>query len=188
MYGYKNPGGTSGIVPPGNVWLNYKLVNVQWIPAGSSAQKTAGKLYGGASIPVESYYLSNSLVETNMILSAFSGQFNFGGGDGFSITDFYYPQDPPIQNIAATYTNNNVYVNGQPQTINKNVGDPFYNIYAKGVAYNMGGCMGCHGNTAVNGGSDASFILGHGSPFVIDGIDPSPSIMQERFRSYFRKN
>lgn len=186
MYGYKNPGGTSGIVPPGNVWLNYKLVNVQWIPAGTSAQKTAGKLYAGASIPVESYYLSNSLVETNMILSAFSGQFN-GGGDGFSITDFYYPQNPPVQKIAATYTNYNVYVNGKAQTINKYVGDPFYNIYTKGVAYNMGGCMGCHGNTAVNGGSDASFILGHGSPFVIDGIDPAPSTMQERFRSYFRK-
>ena len=183
MYGYKNPGGTSGIVPPGNVWLNYKLVNVQWVPAGSfPAQKTPGKLYGDTSsgakpfIAVESYYLSNSLVETNMILSAFSGQFNFGGGDGFSITDFYYaPQ---------TYTNNNLSV----PPVNKNVGDPFFNIYTKGVAYNMGGCMGCHGNTAVNGGSDASFILGHGQPFVIDGINPTPSIMEERFKSYFRKN
>lgn len=188
MYGYKNPGGTSGVVPPPNVWLNYKLVNVQWIPAGTSAQKTAGQLYKGATIPVESYYLSNSLVETNMILSAFSGQFNFGGGDGFSITDFYYPQSPPVQNIAKTYTNNNIQVNGSPQTINKNVGDPFYNIYTKGVAYNMGGCMGCHGNTSVNGGSDASFILGNGGPFKLEGIDPPPSTMQERFRSYFRKN
>lgn len=186
-YGYKNPGGTSGVVPPGNVWLNYKLVNVQWIPAGNPAQKTPGQLYKGAFIPVESYYLSNSLVETNMILSTFSGQFNFGGGDGFSITDFYYPQNPPVQNIAETYTNNNIQVNGQPQKINKNVGDAFYNIYNNGVAYNMGGCMGCHGNTAVNGGSDASFILGNGGPFKLEGIDPSPPAMEERFRSYFRK-
>jgi len=37
--------------------------------------------------PVKSYYLLNSLVETNMILSAFSGQF-VGFGGGLSITDF----------------------------------------------------------------------------------------------------
>ena len=65
----------------GNTWLNYKLVNVQWVPSGNKLQKTPGELYGDTSsgakplIPVESYYLSNSLVETNIVLSAFSGQF-----------------------------------------------------------------------------------------------------------------
>jgi hypothetical protein len=67
------------------------------------------------------------------------------------------------------------------------VGAPFYNIYTKGGPYNMGGCMGCHGNTTVNGGSDASFILGHGRPFVVEGIDPPPQTMLSRFRSYFSK-
>lgn len=180
MYGYKNPGGISGIVPPGNVWLNYKLVNVQWVPAGNMSQKMAGKLYGGKAIPVESYYLSNSLVETNMILSAFSGQFNFNLGDKLSITDFYYAK--------TTYTNYNVNDStGKPMTKTINVGAPFYNVYTKGGPYNMGGCMGCHGNTAVNGGSDASFILGHGSPFVIEGINPPPQTMLLRHRSYFKK-
>ena len=174
MYGYKNPGGTSGLVPPPNVWLNYKLVNVQWIPAGNATQKTPGQLYGGASIPVEAYYTSNSLVETNMILSAFSGQFNFNLGDGLSITDFYY------QNT--TYQDNNT-----GKSVTKSTGAPFYNVYTKGGPYNMGGCMGCHGNTSVNGGSDASFILGHGSPFVVDGIDPPPQTMLKRFQGYFRK-
>jgi hypothetical protein len=167
-----------------NVWLNYKLVNVQWVPAGSKFQKTPGKLYGDTSggakpiIPVESFYLSNSLVETNMILSAFSGQFALNTGDGLSITDFYYGP--------TTYTNNNIYVSGKPQKVTKNTGAPFYNIYTRGGPYNMGGCMGCHGNTTVNGGSDASFILGHGRPFVIEGIDPSPKTMLLRHRSYFR--
>ncbi len=181
MYGYKNPGGTSGIVPPGNVWLNYKLVNVQWIPAGSKNQKTPGLLYGNTSmgakplIPVESFYLSNSLVETNMILSAFSGQFDGNSSDGLSITDFY--------GASQTYTNNNA----SAPAVMKNIGDPFYNVYTKGGPYNMGGCMGCHGNTSVNGGSDASFILGHGRPFGIEGIDPPPQTMIKRFQGYFQK-
>lgn len=171
MYGYNTTN---------NVWLNYKLVNVQWVPAGNKSQKVAGNLYGNTSgnvkplIPVESYYLSNSLVETNMVLSAFSGQFNFGAGDELSITDFYYQ---PTQ-----YTNNNV----SGSSVMKNLGDPFYNVYTRGGPYNMGGCMGCHGNTTVNGGSDASFILGHGKPFVIEGIDPPPQTMLLRHRSYFK--
>lgn len=187
MYGYNKTN---------NVWLNYKLVNVQWVPAGNKTQKTPGKLYGDTSggakpfIAVESYYLSNSLVETNLVLSAFSGRFGPSSDvyDGSSITDFYFPQNPPNQNpnIAATYTNNNIYVNGQPQTINKNVGDPFYNIYTNGGPYNMGGCMGCHGNTAVNNGSDASFILS-GAPFSIEGVAPPQKTMLLRHRSYFGK-
>jgi hypothetical protein len=172
---------TYGFNKATNVWLNYKLVNVQWIPAGNAGQKTPGKLYGDTSsgakpiIPVESFYLSNSLVETNMILSAFSGQFNFSVGDGLSITDFYY------NNPNTTYTDNNT-----GKTASKTLGAPFYNIYTKGGPYNMGGCMGCHGNTTVNGGSDASFILGHGKPFVVEGVQPPPATMLLRHRSYFR--
>jgi hypothetical protein len=169
-----------------NVWLNYKLVNVQWIPSGNKVQKTPGKLYGDTSsgakpvIPVESYYLSNSLVETNMVLSAFSGQFGpaTSTADGLSITDFYY--------TPTTYTNNNVYVGGQPQTLTKASGNPFYNIYVTGGPYNMGGCMGCHGNATVSGG-DSSFILKGSKPFVIEGVEPNPKLMLDRFKSYFSK-
>ncbi|HST51362.1 MAG TPA: hypothetical protein VLJ61_05065 [Pyrinomonadaceae bacterium] len=51
----------------------------------------------------------------------------------------------------------------------------------------MGGCMGCHGNTTVNGGSDASFILGHGRPFEIEGVEPSLEHKLYRHRNYFLK-
>lgn len=38
---------------------------------------------------------------------------------------------------------------------------PFYNTYAEGHPYNMGGCMGCHGVAQRNGG---------GFSFMFDGI------------------
>ena len=166
----------------GNTWLNYKLVNVQWVPSGNKLQKTPGELYGDTSsgakplIPVESYYLSNSLVETNIVLSAFSGQFGptTSQYDGFSITDFYYKQTP--------YTDNNI-----GKTITKKKGDPFYNIYTTGGPYNMGGCMGCHGNTAV-GGFDSSFIFsGAKGGFGIEGFQPPSDsrALVRRFRSFF---
>lgn len=174
-----------GFGQQGNVWLNYKLVNVQWIPSGNQNQKTPGKLYGDTSsgtrpiIPVESYYLSNSLVETNMVLSAFSGQFgpDPSTADGLSITDFYYSP--------TTYTNNNIYVGGKPQSVTKNIGNPFYNIYTTGGPYNMGGCMGCHGNAQV-AGTDTSFIL-KGAPFKIEGPEPDADSMLLRHRSFFGK-
>ncbi len=175
----------NGYNKSGNTWLNYKLVNVQWVPAGNKLQKTPGELYGdtanGAkpSIPVESFYLSNSLVETNLVLSAFSGQFGPYGPsvgnkyDGISITDFYFAQ--------TQYTDTNT-----GKSITKNPGDPFYNIYTTGGPYNMGGCMGCHGNAAV-GGFDSSFIL-RGAPFSIEGFQPSadPIFLLKRQRSFFR--
>ncbi|MGH9928430.1 MAG: hypothetical protein ACREA9_04275, partial [Pyrinomonadaceae bacterium] len=142
-------------------------------------------LYGDTSsgakptIARESFYLSNSLVETNLVLSAFSGQFGPASNnyDGFSVTDFYYSP--------TTYTNNNIYVNGQPQTTTRNVGAPFYSIYTTGGPYNMGGCMGCHGNAAV-AGTDFSFIL-KGAPFQIEGVEPSTKSMILRHQSYFWK-
>lgn len=165
---------------PNNVWLNYKLVNVQWIPSGNAVQKTPGLLYGDTSqgarpfIAPESYYLSNSLVETNMALSAFSGQFNLNAGDGLNITDFYF--------ASKTYAD----ANGTLPPVTKNVGNPFYNVYTQGGPYNMGGCMGCHGNTTVNGGSDASFIL-TGGPFVPSPVEPSSSIRLATHRSFFKR-
>jgi hypothetical protein len=172
QYGYKDK-------KKDNVWLHYKLVNVQWIPSGNAVQKTPGLLYGDTSqgarplIAPESFYLSNSLVETNMVLSAFSGQFNLNAGDGLNITDFYFQSQ--------VYTD----ANG-PSSVTKNVGNPFYNVYTQGGPYNMGGCMGCHGNTTVNSGSDANFIL-TAAPFTPAPVEPSMSIRLATHRAFFKR-
>lgn len=172
-----------GYQSTGNTWLNYKLVNVQWVPAGTLTQKTPGLLYGDTSkgakpsIPVESFYLSNSLVETNMILSTFSGQFGpfvQDKYDGISITDYYYNQ--------TTYQD---YNTTKPAVV-KNVGDPFFNVY-NGAGNNMGGCMGCHGNAAV-AGADSSFILKSSSPFSIEEADSIDApAMAAKHASFFAK-
>jgi hypothetical protein len=113
-----------------------------------------------------------------MVLSAFSGQFGPASAtaDGFSITDYYYT---PV-----TYTNNNIYVGGKPQTFTKNTGNPFYNIYVSGGPYNMGGCMGCHGNAQV-AGTDTSFIL-KGAPFKPEGPKPDTASMVLKHQSFFK--
>jgi hypothetical protein len=53
-------------------------------------------------------------------------------------------------------------------------GTPFFNVYAGGQSNNMGGCMGCHGNTQ---GSSFSFILlGAGSttaPEIAGELNPT---------------
>lgn len=77
------------------------------------------------------YYQANSVVETDYNLQVFSGKF-YGGplenSVGNTITDFAVD------------------------------GTPFANVAHAGAGYNMGGCMGCHGN-AQQGGGDFSFIL-----------------------------
>ena len=106
-------------------WPFYKLVNVQWRPM----HKPAGVDYTGPDRA--SYYLSNSVVESDYTLQMFSGEFNPVDSVSFTTTDF---SGSTSMDIA-------------------------YNAYYRGTKYLMGGCMGCHGN-ATNGGADYSFILG----------------------------
>jgi hypothetical protein len=76
------------------------------------------------------YYQANSVVETDYNLQVFSGRFYQGNysGLGNTITDFNAD------------------------------GTPTVNVVYHGNGYNMGGCMGCHGN-AQRKGADFSFIL-----------------------------
>ncbi len=140
-----------------NPWLNYKLVDVQWVPVGSMAEKTAGYLYGDTSkgampphqVPASSFYLANSMIETNLVLAAFSGKFDrTNAADNLTITDFY------TQDKKYTYTD----PEGKVTSVTKKKDAPFFNVYYRGTGYNVGGCMGCHGNALVAGG-DFSFIL-----------------------------
>ena len=75
-----------------------------------------------------SYYLSNIVVESDHILQVFSGKLDNPGHTNGLITDFY----------------NDRNTNGQPSL----KGTPANNVPYDGLNYNMGGCMGCHGNIA----------------------------------------
>jgi hypothetical protein len=115
-------------------WLYYKLVNVQAVPY----DKAPGTIYtgpfpGGSGPDPSTYYQANIVVETDYNLQVFSGRI----ANDFTITDY---------TSAAN-------------------GSPFHNVYwasdpsAAGKGFNMGGCMGCHGN-AQFGGTGFSFIFG----------------------------
>jgi hypothetical protein len=95
----------------------------------------------------DSYYLANDVVETDYNLQFFSGHFypvtGVNGDKGF-ISDF---DDASNQATGADAVK-------------------FYNVFHNKSRFNMGGCMGCHGNAAVAGG-DSSFIF-------LDGIVASP--------------
>ena len=77
-------------------------------------------------------------MESDHILQVFSGKLDNPGDTNGLITDFY----------------NDLNNNGQPSL----EGTPDSNVPYDGVNYNMGGCMGCHGNIAQLG-ADFSFIF-----------------------------
>lgn len=127
-------------------WQYYKLVNVQWKPLTKEIPDNPfGKGHGNPGTPyvgpnVQSYYLSNIVVETDYNLQVFSGKLDNPDPENLDglITDFY----------------NAVNNNGHPELIRK----PANNVPFAGLNYNMGGCMGCHGNIAQLG-ADFSFIF-----------------------------
>ncbi len=110
-------------------WSNYKLVNVQYKPTFMEV-KTPGIDYTAAD--AATYYLANSVVETNYNLQFFSGQFQ--------------PQTTPSTNVGGLITDFNTD------------GSTFFNVLEGGRAYLVGGCMGCHGNAQHTGGN-FSFIF-----------------------------
>jgi len=121
-------------------WNFYKLVNVQAKPIN----KQPGVLYTGAD--AATFYQSNEVVETNYNLQFFSGRLVPGKyAQGTLMSDFVAGPDNSNQGNAPF--NNTFYLQtkdgSQVQT------------------YNMGGCMGCHGN-AQQAGADFSFIMNVG--------------------------
>jgi hypothetical protein len=147
------------------VWQYYKLVNVQYTPL----DKPAGQPYTGADS--STYYLANSVVETNHNLQVFSGQFQPGfTGDsaGIPITVNYGT------NLITDWCGYNTPGLGGCQTTDTprvTINGPFHNVRYSGTAYNMGGCMGCHGNAQL-GGADFSFLLLEGNNTHVQTGDP----------------
>ncbi|HSR52260.1 MAG TPA: hypothetical protein VLV83_15645 [Acidobacteriota bacterium] len=114
----------------GSPWGYYKLINVQWQPIN---KPTPGQDYTGSD--AATYYLANIVVETDYNLQVFSGQ-----------------QQPASQDSSITFVNNGLITDFNLD------GTPYFNTYYNGSAFNMGGCMGCHG-VAQDNGSDFSFIF-----------------------------
>lgn len=117
-------------------WLHYKLVNVQWVP---STKAEPGPLYvknpgKDQNLEPSTYYLANEVVETDFNLQFFSGQFQ-----------------PKNFHLATDFANA-----GQEKFADEK--GQYFNVVDSGKAFNMGGCMGCHG-VAANAGADFSFIL-----------------------------
>jgi len=88
------------------------------------------------------------VIETDYNLQVFSGSFQQGTQNGGnSVISLMNPvQSKNINNLITDFALD---------------GTPVKNVQYNGASYNMGGCMGCHGN-AQAGGADFSFILQSG--------------------------
>ena len=62
------------------------------------------------------------------------------------------PDGSPIETLKGVPTTNLI-------TDFDTAGNPAKNVYYNGNGFNMGGCMGCHGNAQAFGGGDFSFII-----------------------------
>ncbi|MCG8459347.1 MAG: hypothetical protein MI919_23975, partial [Holophagales bacterium] len=117
---------------PSSPLQHYKLVNIQHKPL----HKAPGVDYAGPDHG--QYYLANIVVETDYNLQKFSGKLDNPSRTDGLITDYF---------------NSHNNANGRYP-----VGQPAHNTPYAGRFYNMGGCMGCHGNIAELG-ADFSFIF-----------------------------
>lgn len=138
---------------PSSPWLYYKLVNVQYQPYDKPAGITYQGLPGGPD--PSTYYQANEVVESDYILQVFSGQFQ------------NTPLPPP----------SNYNPNGFLITDYNNDGTVFKNVAFNGKGYEMGGCMGCHGN-AQNAGAGFSFIFKGGPVGSPETDDPSTGLQK----------
>ena len=66
-------------------------------------------------------------------------------------------------------------------------GTPFKNVAWNGSGYNMGGCMGCHGNAQV-GGADFSFILLGGRDTAPDAAGTFSPVIFNKVTNYLKKS
>ena len=130
------------MLPEGSVWKNYQLVGTQYYGADvadtTSQEGVPVTYYNNNSIP-QTFYLANTVVETNQDLQFFQGQ---------------PPRTIPINHYQFK-RNGDTLLNANTtfdyQRTNNNA------VFA-GKAVNMGGCMGCHG-VAQSKGYAFSFVL-----------------------------
>lgn len=141
-------------------WAYYKLVNVQAKPID---KPVPGQTYTRAD--AATYYQANSTIETDYDLQVFSGQFYpYGGslaeGEGGTLVNTITDFNPD--------------------------GSAFKNVAHAGHTFNMGGCMGCHGN-AQHGGADFSFILAGGRDTTPDTAGTVEPVLLNKVVRYLKK-
>jgi hypothetical protein len=150
---------------PDSPWLYYKLVSVQWQPID---KPTPGVDYTAPD--AATYYQANIVVETDYNLQVFSGRFQQGSpiANGMTVED---PNNPSNKkNVVNLITDFNLD------------GTPTKNVISNQQEFNMGGCMGCHGNAQVDFGSDFSFILaGAGGNNAPDVTGPGTPANVDKF-------
>jgi hypothetical protein len=144
-----------------NPWAYYKLVSVQSKPID---KPTPGVTYDRPD--ASTYYQANSTIETDYNLQVFSGQF--------------YPYTPQLGNSQGGTLSNTI-------TDFASDGKPFQNVAYHGSGFNMGGCMGCHGN-AQHGGSDFSFILAGGRDTQPDSAGVTQPIIFNKVVKYLQNS
>lgn len=126
----------------------YRLVNIQWQPFGYGQISGSDEDHSRAV-----YYLANEVVETNYNLQ------NFRGGQIPKATGLISDYGDGTTSLGLNpYSNTFVYEGGGNWT-----------------AYNMGGCMGCHGVAQLSGG-DFSFILAFAGTKEPEYFEPGYSI------------
>ncbi len=111
-------------------WQYYKLVNVQAYPFSVT------QIVNNPSDPhnAATFYLANSVVETNYTLQNFNGRVASNGA-------------PTNYTSSGTLYQQNAYVLNANGSLK--------------ASYDMGGCMGCHSVAQSTLGADFSFILGN---------------------------
>lgn len=156
-------------------WAYYKLVSVQWRPAdkphpGTDVQGDSGTSDEVLRYPAV-YYMANIAIETSHRLQVWSGQIQ-------------RPLPPPY----AVTPVNNLITDFNPD------GTPAKNVQFDGNApdgripgYNMGGCMGCHGQMQ-RAGFDFSFILRRGRVRTPEVDEPQRASLQEMLAGRERRD
>jgi hypothetical protein len=154
-------------------WQFYKLINVQYRPID---KPQPGATYTGPDSAT--YYQSNAVVETNLNLQVFSGRFQ----------PFFLDSAGAVVSTGGLITDfcGQRFTNGVPSYPGGcTATGPFMNVRAGGHSFNMGGCMGCHGNAQL-AGSDFSFILGEVNTAAPQLADPvtAPNDSEKFFRIF----
>jgi hypothetical protein len=165
------------------VWLNYRLVGVQFLPVNITSDATdadiqASNLTDPGAASGLPYYLANLFVETNKGLQHFQGL-------------------PPLTTPANQFTDLSPISPPPPPPPAPQPPPPFYdgnlagvfnhkkqNVAYGGSLYTMGGCMGCHGVAQLKGYSFSFVLLGGQQGAGVDTeskFDPPPPPVPNKY-------